>query len=62
MMLGENERVVDVAKLAERDDEARGSRTSLAPDETVAGDDADVSPASDGTVEPTRTEDDESDE
>jgi DNA gyrase subunit A len=62
MMLGENERVVDVAKLAERDDEARGSRTSLAPDETVAGDEADLSPTSDGTVEPTAAEDDESDE
>jgi DNA gyrase subunit A len=35
MTLDEDERVVDVAKLAERDDEARTSRTSLTPEESV---------------------------
>jgi DNA gyrase subunit A len=36
MMLGENERVVDVAKLAEREDEGRAAGTSLVPEEAAA--------------------------
>jgi DNA gyrase subunit A len=51
MMLGESERVVDVAKLAEADDEARGSRTSLTPIEpAVEG--TDETPEADEPEEP----------
>jgi DNA gyrase subunit A len=47
MTLDENERVVDVAKLAERDDETRVSRTSIEP---VAGANGESAPSADPTA------------
>jgi DNA gyrase subunit A len=50
MMLGDNERVVDVAKLAEREDEGRGTGTSLVPEEPSPDDiqPPDAEPPDDG--------------
>jgi DNA gyrase subunit A len=57
MTLDEDERVVDVAKLAERDDEARTTRTSLTPDEGVDPN----APTSNGEAAPSTEADDSED-